>query len=114
MPSPSIESVIDAILSLLVEDDRSLGLVFTPGGVLLRLPTTRRIAERLGMPHYYVLPLIGVLEAEGLLTRAERVGIQTTPAGTSRLFARIEERHHAGAEALLGPDLYSLLLARLG
>ena len=79
--------------------------------VLIRLPTTRRIAERLGVPHYYVLPLIGALEADGLVTRAERVGIRTTPEGTRRFFERIDEDHRADAEALLGPGVYALLLA---
>lgn len=90
MPPLSIGSVIDAILHIIFVEERSLGLVFTPDGVLLRLPTTRRTAERLGVPHYYVLPLIGALEAEGCLTRAERVGIRTTPAGTRRLFDRVD------------------------
>ncbi|HOV68348.1 MAG TPA: hypothetical protein PLI31_08310, partial [Methanoregulaceae archaeon] len=106
MPPPSTDSVIDAMLRILLVEERSLGLVITPEGVLIRLPTTRRIAERLDVPHYYVLPLIGALEADGDLTRAERVGIQTTPAGTRRLFARIETQYRAEAEVLIGRDLY--------
>jgi hypothetical protein len=106
--------VIDAILHVIIVEEQSLGLVFTPDGVLLRLPTTRRIAERLDIPHYYVLPLIGALEAAGDLTRAERVGIRTTPEGTRRLLARIDEQYRAEAEAILGPDLYALLLERPG
>lgn len=109
MSAPSIDSVIDAVLRIIVEE-RSVGLIFTPDGVLLRLPTTRRIAERLDVPHYYVLPLIGVLEADGFLTRAERVGIRTTPAGTGRLLARIDREHRAEVGAILGPDLYALLI----
>ena len=113
MPPPSIDSVIDAVLHIIFVEERSLGLVFVPDGVLLRLPTTRRTAERLGVPHYYVLPLIGALEAVGDLTRAERVGIRTTPAGTRRLFARVDAAYRAEAEALLGPDLYALLVERI-
>jgi hypothetical protein len=106
--------VLDAMLRILLEEERSLGLVFTPGGVLIRLPTTRRIAERLEVPHYYVLPLIGALESQGDLTRAERVGIQTTPAGTRRVLARIGAEYRGEAEALLGRDLYILLVSRAG
>ena len=113
MPPPSIDSVIDAMLRIIFVEERSIGVVFTPEGVLLRLPTTRRTAERLGVPHYYVLPLIGALEAGGCLTRAERVGIRTTPAGTRRLFARVDLAYRAEAEALLGTDLYALLVERI-
>lgn len=112
MPSPTLDATLDAMLALVLVEDRALGLEFAEGAFLIRLPTTRRIAERLGVPHYYVLPLIGALEADGLLTRAERVGIRTTPRGTRRLFDRINEGYRTQAEALLGHDLYSLLLAR--
>lgn len=114
MTPPSTDSAIAAMLRILLVEDRSLGLVFGPEGVLIRLPTTRRIAEWLDLPHYYVLPLIGALEADGDLTRAERVGIRTTPAGTRRLFARIEAQYRADAEAVLGRDLYALLADRIG
>ncbi len=114
MPPPSIDSVIDAILRIIFVEERSIGLVFTSDGVLLRLPTTRRIAERLDVPHYYVLSLIGVLEAEGTLTRAERVGIRTTVKGTCRLFARVEAGYRTEAETLLGQDLYAVLVGRTG
>jgi DNA-binding FadR family transcriptional regulator len=112
MPAPTLDATLDAMLALVLIEDRALGLEFAEDAFLIRLPTTRRIAERLGVPHYYVLPLIGALEADGLLTRAERVGIRTTPVGTRRLFDRIDEGHRNEAEALLGPELYSLLLAR--
>jgi hypothetical protein len=112
MPAPTLDATLDAMLALVLVEDRALGLEFAGDGFLIRLPTTRRIAERLGVPHYYVLPLIGALEADGLLTRAERVGIRTTPGGTRRLLELIEVGYRAEAEALLGPDLYSLLLAR--
>ncbi len=111
MSAPTLEATIDAMLALLLVEDRALGLEFMSDAILIRLPTTRRIAERLGVPHYYVLPLIGALEADGLLTRAERVGIRTTPCGTSRLFERIDEGYRDEAKSLLGPGLYTLLLA---
>jgi DNA-binding FadR family transcriptional regulator len=112
MSAPTPEATIDAMLAIVLVEDRMLGIEFTGDAVLIRLPTTRRIAERLGVPHYYVLPLIGALEADGLLTRAERVGIRTTSAGTRRLFERIHEGYRVDAEALLGLELYALLLAR--
>ncbi len=112
MAAPSLDLVVDAMLSIALVEDRALGLEFTTDGILIRLPTTRRIAERLGVPHYYVLPLIGTLEADGLVTRAERVGIRTTPAGTRRLLDRIEEAYAEGAHALLGGEVFRLLLSR--
>jgi DNA-binding FadR family transcriptional regulator len=112
MPAPPLDATVDAMLALVLVEDRVFGLEFTHGAFLVRLPTTRRIAERLGVPHYYVLPLIGVLEADGLLTRTERVGIRTTPAGTRRLFDLIDEGYRDEARALLGPELYAILLAR--
>jgi hypothetical protein len=112
MSAPTLDATLDAMLAIVFVEDRMLGLEFTEDTFLIRLPTTRRIAERLGVPHYYVLPLIGALEADGLLTRAERVGIRTTIAGTCRFFDRIHERYRADAEALLGLELYTLLLAR--
>lgn len=112
MSAPTLDATVDAMLALVLEEDRALGLEFTGGSILIRLPTTRRIAERLGVAHYYVLPLIGALEADGLLTRAERVGIRTTPAGTRRFFDRIDAGYRYAAESLLGPEVYALLLAR--
>jgi hypothetical protein len=111
MSAPTLDGIVDAMLALVLVEDRALGLEFTGDAVLIRLPTTRRIAERLGVPHYYVLPLIGALEADGLVTRAERVGIRTTPMGTLRFFERIDEDYRVEAEALLGPEVYALLLA---
>jgi hypothetical protein len=112
MSAPTLDATVDAMLALVLVEDRMLGLEFTVDAFLIRLPTTRRIAERLDVPHYYVLPLIGALEADGLLTRAERVGIRTTPEGTRRFFERIDEGYRAEAEALLGCELYALLLAQ--
>jgi DNA-binding FadR family transcriptional regulator len=112
MPAPTLDATIDAMLSLVLEEDMALGLEFAGDSILIRLPTTRRIAERLGVAHYYVLPLIGALEADGLLTRAERVGIRTTPEGTRRFFDRIDEGYRDAARSLLGSDVYEILLAR--
>ncbi len=113
MPPLSIDSVIDTCLRTMFVEEPSLGFFFTSDGVLLLLPTTRRIAGRLGMPHYYVLPPAGVLEAEGNLTRAERVGIRTTPGGRAGSSTG-PTRYRADAGALLGPDLYALLVERAG
>lgn len=112
MSAPTLAATVDAMLTLVLVEDRVLGIEFGSDAFLIRLPTTRRIAERLGVPHYYVLPLIGALEADGLLSRAERVGIRTTPEGTRRFFERIDEMYRAEAETLLGPEVFAMLLAR--
>lgn len=63
------------------------------------------------VPHYYVLPYFAGLETQGFLTRTERVGIFTTPAGTKRLFSGMSDAELAGIEAVCGGDLYKILLA---
>jgi DNA-binding MarR family transcriptional regulator len=106
---PSFDPFFDAVLRLSLAEDRCVGLIFTSGGVLIRFPPTRRIADQLGVTHSHILKIIGALVACGLATRAERIEVRTTPAGTRRLFRLIEKRYRAETEVLLGTDTYALL-----
>lgn len=48
----------------------------------LKFPTTRKLAEFLEVPHYYILLYLGMMEKEEIVTRAERVGVPTTIKGS--------------------------------
>ena len=106
------DDIIDAAVRILLEEDRCVTIGFYPDGIAIRFPTTRKLAEHLGIPHYYVLPRFGEMERDGLIRRVERVGISTTAAGTERLLAVMAERHGALAEEVLGAEIFSALQAR--
>ncbi len=80
------------------------------GQPAIRFPTTRLIAEKLGVPHYYVLPYFADLETKGLLTRTERIGIFTTARGLKILFSGMDDGQRKKAEEICGPALMKLLL----
>lgn len=106
------DDIIDAAIRILLDEDRCVTVVFSPGGISIRFPTTRKLAEHLGIPHYYVLPRFGEMERDGLIRRAERVGISTTAAGTERLLAIMAERYGELAEEVLGADTLRALKNR--
>ena len=108
------DDIIEAAARILLEEDRCVTIGFYPGGIAIRFPTTRKLAEHLGIPHYYVLPRFGEMERDGLIRRVERVGISTTAAGTERLLAIMAERHRERAEEVLGADVLRVLQARGG
>ncbi|MDV4342517.1 hypothetical protein HL657_04920 [Methanoculleus sp. YWC-01] len=106
------DEIIDAAVRILLEEDRCITVGFSPDGISLRFPTTRKLAEHLGIPHYYVLPRFGEMERDGLIHRAERVGISTTAAGTERLLAVMAERHGERAKEVLGAGVLRALEIR--
>lgn len=106
------DDIFDAAARILLEEGRCITIGFSPDGVTIRFPTTRKLAEHLGIPHYYVLPRFGDMERDGLIRRVERVGISTTASGTRKLLAVIAERYGERAKEVLGPDIYSALQAR--
>jgi DNA-binding transcriptional regulator YhcF (GntR family) len=114
MATLSIDIIFDTALRIQLLEEREISVIFTEEGIRIRLPTTRRLAESLNVPHYYVLPYFAMMEEEELVTRAERVGIMTTAAGTARLLAMMKERYAAEGEAILGPNVYADLMERAG
>lgn len=108
------DEMIEAALQILLEEDRQMTIVFTPGGISIRFPTTRRLAEYLGIPHYYVLPRFGAMERDRLITRVERVGISTTVAGTEHLLRLMIENHKGRAEEILGERVFQALQVYAG
>lgn len=105
------EDAIFACARTMILEYGELALQVSAGGIKVRFPTTRRIAERLAVPHYYVLPYFANLETQGFLTRIERVGIFTTPEGTKRFFSGMSGEEIARMKAVCGNDLYNVLFA---
>lgn len=106
------DEIFDAALRILLFADRCMTVSISPGGVSIRLPTTRRLAEYLQIPHYYVLPVFAEMERDGLIRRVERVGISTTPEGTTRILTMIERAYPDAAEDVLGEGILAELLKR--
>ncbi|KUG21379.1 hypothetical protein ASZ90_008872 [hydrocarbon metagenome] len=109
MTASAYQDILDVAVRILLFEDQSITIVFTPGEGSIRLPTTRRLAEYLGIPHYYVLPRFAAMERDGLIRRVERVGISTTPAGTKAIVSLLEERYPGVADALLPEGVFSAL-----
>ncbi len=106
------DDIFEAAARILLKEDRCVTISFYPGGITIRFPTTRKLAEHLGIPHYYVLPRFGAMERDGLIRRTERVGISTTAAGTECLLAIMAGRYRERAEEVLDAEILSALRAR--
>ncbi|MCJ7638752.1 MAG: hypothetical protein MUO70_02505 [Euryarchaeota archaeon] len=104
--------VLDAALRILLTIDNSISVRFSKDAIHIKLPTTRRLADFLEVPHYYVLPILGMMEMDELITRAERVGIHTTNKGSKIFVALMHERYKNEAEALLGPTIFEEIRRR--
>ena len=113
MPAITIDLLLEAAVRIQLVEERALTVTFSPDGVLIRFPTTRRLAEFLGVPHYYVLPIFGQMEEEGLITRAERVGIMTTAEGSRRFVGVMVPRFRKEALDVLGEPLFREIQARM-
>ncbi len=107
------DDIFDAALRILLFADRCMTVSITPGGVSIRLPTTRKLAEYLDVPHYYVLPAYAAMEQDGLIRRVERVGISTTPEGTRCLLRMMETTYADAAEEVLGVGMLAELLRKM-
>jgi len=114
MAAITVDLLFDAAIRIQVLEERTLSVTITPGGISIRFPTTRRLADFLGVPHYYVLPVFGQMEEEGLITRAERVGIMTTAEGSRRFAGVMASRYRKEALALLGEPFLREILGRTG
>ncbi|MFA6362128.1 hypothetical protein [Methanoregula sp.] len=108
MAALSIDSLFDAAIRIQMME-RSISLTFTENSVRIRFPTTRRLAEFLDVPHYYILPYFAQMEEQDLITRAERVGIMTTAKGSKKLLALMQKNYNGEMQEILGPDIFSAL-----
>lgn len=112
MAALSVDGIFEAAVKILLEEEKVINLVFSPGNLMIRFPTTRRLAEYLKVPHYYVLPYFAMMEEMQLVTRAERVGILTTASGTKKLVEIIAGGYRDKALLLLGENVLSDLESR--
>ncbi|MGZ8880271.1 MAG: hypothetical protein ACXW1N_08160 [Halobacteriota archaeon] len=113
MADLDLNILLDAALRILLTIDKSISVSFTEDVIHIKMPTTRRLADFLEVPHYYVLPLLGMMEKDELITRAERVGIHTTSKGSAMLVALMNDRYKNEAEALMGRAIFEELRRRV-
>ncbi len=112
MPALSIETIFDAAVRIQLIEEKALSLYFSKDVLSIKFPTTRRLAEFLDVPHYYVLPYFAMMEQDQLVTRAERVGIMTTAQGTHTFLTLMQERYREEAVRILGPVVFAEILLR--
>ena len=111
MVALSVDSLFDAAVRIQVEE-RSVSITFTRDAISIKFPTTRRLAEFLEVPHYYILPYFAMMEQEELVTRAERVGILTTAKGSRKMIALMNVKYRKEIEAIIGQAIFSELAKR--
>jgi hypothetical protein len=108
-----LDTVFDAALRILLVVDRSISVSFTEHSVNIKFPTTRRLAEFLEVPHYYILPYLGMMEKEAIVTRAERVGISTTVKVIKILITLMNKKYKKESESLLGAVIFEEIKRRV-
>jgi len=109
MAALSIDVLFDAAIRIQVAE-RSISLTFVENSVRIKFPTTRRLAEFLTVPHYYILPYFAMMEEDELITRAERVGILTTSKGSKKMLALMQANHAGEIQEILGSGIFNVLV----
>ncbi len=113
MAALSIDILVDTAVRIQLQEG-SISLSFSRDTVRIRFPTTRRLAEYLEVPHYYVLPYFAMMEEQDLVTRAERVGILTTDKGTRMMIGLMKTRYAKETGEILGPEIFRELVRKCG
>jgi len=111
MAALSIDVLFDAAIRIQIAE-RSISLTFARDTIQIKFPTTRRLAEFLDVPHYYVLPYFAMMEQEELVTRAERVGILTTTKGSTKMINLMKENYLQETRNILGIPVFEEILKR--
>jgi DNA-binding transcriptional regulator YhcF (GntR family) len=111
MASLSVDVLFDAAIRIQLAE-RSISITFAQDAIRIKFPTTRRLAEFLDVPHYYVLPYFAMMEQEELVTRAERVGILTTSKGSSKMINLMREKYLKETENILGASVFSEIIKK--
>ncbi len=112
MAALSIDVLFDAAVRIQLLE-RSITIAFADNTIRMKFPTTRRLAEFLDVPHYYVLPYFAMMEQEELVTRAERVGILTTAKGSRKMINLMQERYQNESGEILGTAIFEALVKRI-
>ena len=113
MTQLSIEIIFESALQIHLFEERAVSITFSESGVKIKLPTTRKLADFLDVPHHYLLPHFAMTEEQALVSGAKRLAIVTTSTGTTRYLALMKERYPGEGIALFGPAIYSELIASL-
>jgi DNA-binding transcriptional regulator YhcF (GntR family) len=111
MAALSIDVLFDSAIRIQLLE-RSITITFADNTLRMKFPTTRRLAEFLDVPHYYVLPYFAMMEQEELVTRAERVGILTTAKGSRKMIGLMQEKYPAECTEILGAVFFKELLKK--
>ncbi|MDD1695566.1 MAG: hypothetical protein LUQ54_01580 [Methanoregula sp.] len=108
----SVDVLFDAAVRIQLEE-RSISITFSQDTIRIKFPTTRRLAEFLEVPHYYVLPYFAMMEQEELVTRAERIGILTTAKGSRKMIELMKNKYLQETEEILGNSLFMEILKKI-
>ncbi len=111
MAALSIDVLFDAAVRIQLLE-RTITIAFTDTSIRIKFPTTRRLAEFLEVPHYYVLPYFAMMEQEELVTRAERVGILTTAKGSRKMIDLMQGAYAKDAGEILGSTVFAEISKR--
>lgn len=111
MAALSVDLLFDAAVRIQLLE-RSITVTFADNTIRMKFPTTRRLAEFLDVPHYYVLPYFAMMEQEELVTRAERVGILTTAKGSRKMIDLMQEKYAKESGDILGSAVFEELRKR--
>jgi DNA-binding transcriptional regulator YhcF (GntR family) len=101
----SVDVLFDAAVRIQLLE-RSITIAFADNTIRMKFPTTRRLAEFLDVPHYYVLPYFAMMEQEELVTRAERVGILTTAKGSRKMIDLMKDTYARETIEILGAAVF--------
>ncbi len=112
MATLSVDILFDAAIRIQIAE-QSVSVTFTKNSIRIKFPTTRRLAEFLEIPHYYVLPYFAMMEQEELVTRAERVGILTTSKGSRKMIDMMKEKYLREIEDILGPKVFQEIIKKV-
>ena len=112
MTALSVDVLFDTAIRIQLAE-RSISITFSHDTLRIKFPTTRRLAEFLAVPHYYVLPYFASMEQEELVTRAERVGILTTAKGSRKMIEMMRDRYQKETIEILGQVIFEELLRKI-
>jgi DNA-binding transcriptional regulator YhcF (GntR family) len=111
MPALSVDVLFDAAVRIQILEG-TITVSYTDTTIRMKFPTTRRLAEFLNVQHYYVLPYFAKMEEDELVTRAERVGILTTPKGSRKMIDLMKEKYLREVYEILGESVFEELQKR--
>ncbi len=112
MAALSVDVLFDAAIRIQLAE-RAISITFAEDAIRIKFPTTRRLAEFLEVPHYYVLPYFAMMEQEELVTRAERVGILTTSKGSQKMINLMKEKYLQDTENILGASVFREIIEKI-